>query len=144
MLPQRGSGVLLSRPPRDVSLFLRPSRGGPRSYSPSTGSAALHPWLHPCAPLGREPTPARARSHPEFPQLLVLLAQVLVLLARLLVLLAQFFLLLANFPLLLARFFLLLANFPLLLAQFFLLLANILLRLANILLRLANIQQQPK
>ena len=118
MLPQRGSGVLLSRPPRDVSLFLRPSRGGPRSYSPSTGSAALHPWLHPCAPLGRVTTPARARSHPEFPQLLLLLAQVLVLLA-------QFFLLLANFPLLLA-------NFPLLLARFFLLLANILLRLANI------------
>ena len=123
MLPQRGSGVLLSRPPRDVSLFLRPSRGGPRSYSPSTGSAALHPWLHPCAPLGREPTPARARSHPEFPQVLVLLAQVL---------------------LLLAQFFLLLANFPLLLAQFFLLLARFFLLLANILLRLANIQQQPK
>ncbi|GDX99041.1 hypothetical protein LBMAG48_14450 [Phycisphaerae bacterium] len=110
MLPQRVSGVLLSRPPRDVSLFLRPSRGGPRSYSPSTGSAALHPWLHPCAPLGREPTPARARSHPEFPQVLVLLAQL----------------------------FLLLANFPLLLARFLLLLANILLRLEVFLLRLAN------
>lgn len=60
-------------------------------------------WVQPTArwgesqrPLGRETTPARARSHPEFPQVLVLLAQVLLLLA-------QFFLLLANILLRLAN-----------------------------------------
>lgn len=33
--------------------LLRPCRGGFVPYRHSTGSAALHPWLHPCAPTGR-------------------------------------------------------------------------------------------